>query len=80
MSEFDDRPPTQTELRDHARMAIAKIGDVLVELALLIGAHAGDGEESSADYARETRAHVCREISRELKEFREMIMIENSSA
>jgi hypothetical protein len=73
-----DRPPTRSELSLLADCVILDTREALIKPAIAIGAHAADGNEDSADYTRETRARVERELTRELKEFVGMVgSIEN---
>jgi hypothetical protein len=73
-----DRPPSRMELRDLANATIAQIGDLLVELGLAIGVHGASGDEVDAGYAAETLTRVSRELEAELKQFRQMVMIDSA--
>ena len=63
---LDDRPPTQRELRDLTDSVVALLSDELIKLGIAIGAHAADGNEFSAAYARETLSRAARELRREI--------------
>jgi hypothetical protein len=74
MSFDDDRPPTRQELREQLAGLVAFLGAELGELAIAIGAHGANGDDSAA-YARNMLVRVDRELSQQLRRFKELIVI-----
>jgi hypothetical protein len=59
----------------HVETLVLDVNERLLELALELGAFVADRDESDAQFARDRIAEMDRELSRRLKEFKQMIVI-----